>query len=96
MNECNIKHKHRSDKEVKELVNRLSRIEGQIRGIKNMVENHAYCVDVINQISASRAALTSLSACILETHIKTCVSNGIKNGDEDIVNELTQMLKKVL
>lgn len=96
MNECCNKKKHRSPQEVKTLINRLNRIEGQIRGIKNMVENDDYCIDILNQISASRAALGSLANILLEDHIRTCVSEGIKNGDEDIVSELTQTIKKII
>ncbi len=97
MRECSCqKKKHRSPEEVKSLVNRLSRIEGQIRGIKNMLENDEYCVDILNQISASRAALGSLASILLEEHIRTCVSEGIKQGDEEIISELTQTIKKLV
>ncbi len=97
MRECSCqKKKHRSPEEVKALVNRLSRIEGQIRGIKNMLENDEYCVDILNQISASRAALGSLASILLEEHIRTCVSEGIKQGDEEIISELTQTIKKLV
>ncbi|MBQ2324717.1 MAG: metal-sensing transcriptional repressor [Clostridia bacterium] len=96
MKECCNKKKHRSPEEAKALINRLSRIEGQIRGIKNMVENDEYCVDILNQIAASRAALGSLANILLEDHIRTCVAEGIKNGDEEIVSELTQTIKKII
>lgn len=96
MKECCNKKKTRSPEEIKSLVNRLSRIEGQIRGIKNMVENDEYCVDILNQIAASRAALGSLANILLEDHIRTCVTEGIKNGDENIVSELTQTIKKII
>ncbi|MBO5403389.1 MAG: metal-sensing transcriptional repressor [Clostridia bacterium] len=96
MKECCNKKKHRSPEDVKALINRLSRIEGQIRGIKNMVENDEYCVDILNQIAASRAALGSLANILLEDHIRTCVAEGIKNGDEEIVSELTQTIKKII
>lgn len=95
MNDCCKKKKHRTESEIKQLVHRLNRIEGQVRGIKNMVENGEYCVDILNQISASRAALSSLYALLLENHIRTCVSDGIKNGDEEIITELTETLKKM-
>lgn len=96
MSECCNKKKHRSPEEIKAIINRLNRIEGQIRGIKNMVENDDYCIDILNQISASRAALGSLANILLEDHIRTCVSEGIKNGDEEIVSELTQTIKKII
>ncbi len=97
MNKCCCqKKKHRSPEEVKALINRLNRIEGQVRGIKNMLENDEYCVDILNQISASRAALGSLASILLEDHIQTCVAEGIKNGDTEIVSELTSTIKKFI
>ncbi|MBR4852261.1 MAG: metal-sensing transcriptional repressor [Clostridia bacterium] len=97
MNKCCCqKKKHRSPEEVKALINRLNRIEGQVRGIKNMLENDEYCVDILNQISATRAALGSLASILLEDHIQTCVAEGIKNGDTEIVSELTSTIKKFI
>ncbi|MBR6506506.1 MAG: metal-sensing transcriptional repressor [Clostridia bacterium] len=97
MNKCCCqKKKHRSPEEVKALINRLNRIEGQVRGIKNMLENDEYCVDILNQISASQAALGSLASILLEDHIQTCVAEGIKNGDTEIVSELTSTIKKFI
>ena len=97
MNECCCqKKKHRSPEEVKALINRLNRIEGQVRGIKNMLENDEYCVDILNQISASQAALGSLASVLLEDHIQTCVAEGIKNGDTEIISELTSTIKKLI
>ncbi|MBE6539671.1 MAG: metal-sensing transcriptional repressor [Ruminococcaceae bacterium] len=97
MNECCCqKKKHRTSEEVKALINRLNRIEGQVRGIKNMLENDEYCVDILNQISASRAALSSLASVLLEDHIQTCVAEGIKNGDTEIISELTNTIKKFI
>jgi len=97
VNECCCqKKKHRTSEEVKALINRLNRIEGQVRGIKNMLENDEYCVDILNQISASRAALSSLASVLLEDHIQTCVAEGIKNGDTEIISELTNTIKKFI
>ena len=97
MNECcTQRKKHRSPEEVKALINRLNRIEGQVRGIKNMLENDEYCVDILNQISASQAALGSLASILLEEHISTCVAEGIKNGDTEIISELTNTIKKFI
>ena len=97
MNKCCCqKKKYRSPEEVKALINRLNRIEGQVRGIKNMLENDEYCVDILNQISATRAALGSLASILLEDHIQTCVAEGIKNGDTEIVSELTSTIKKFI
>ncbi|MBQ5842905.1 MAG: metal-sensing transcriptional repressor [Clostridia bacterium] len=97
MNECcTQRKKHRSPEEVKALINRLNRIEGQVRGIKNMLENDEYCVDILNQISASQAALGSLASILLEEHMRTCVAEGIKNGDTEIISELTNTIKKFI
>ncbi len=93
---CCNKKKIRSEKEHKDLLNRLSRIEGQIRGIKNMVENDAYCVDILTQVSAANAALNSFSKVILTEHIKSCVVEDIKEGKEETVEELTVMIQKLL
>lgn len=96
MNCCKEKKKHRDNGEKKALLNRINRIEGQIRGIKNMIEEDKYCIDILTQISAARAALGSLENKLLEAHINTCVVNGIKNGDEDIISELTESIKKLI
>ncbi|MBQ4153635.1 MAG: metal-sensing transcriptional repressor [Clostridia bacterium] len=96
MNECCNKLKHRSEAEKKGLLNRLSRIEGQLRGIKNMLNEDKYCIDILTQISAVRAALGALGEKLLEDHINTCVVNGIKKGDEQIISELTDSIKKLI
>lgn len=93
---CCQKKKQRSPQDVKALVNRLNRIEGQVRGIKNMLENDEYCVDILNQISATRAALGSLASILLEDHVQTCVAEGIKKGDTEIISELTDTIKKFI
>lgn len=93
--ECN-KIKERTDKEYKRLINRLSRIEGQIRGIRKMVENSAYCTDIIMQVSAAGAALNAFNKELLANHIKTCVSNDIKNGKNETVDELVDTLQKLM
>jgi DNA-binding FrmR family transcriptional regulator len=96
--ECSVCHKtkKRTESEYRSLINRLNRIEGQVRGIKNMLENDEYCVDILNQISASQAALGSLASILLEEHIRTCVAEGIKNGDTEIISELTNTIKKFI
>ena len=96
MSECCIKTKHRSDEEYKALINRLNRIEGQVRGVKNMLENDAYCVDIITQVSAINAALNAFNKELLANHIHSCVVNDIKNGREDTVDELCETLKKLM
>lgn len=96
MSECCKKTKHRSDEEYKALINRLNRIEGQVRGVKNMLENDAYCVDILTQVSAINAALNAFNKELLSNHIHSCVVNDIKNGREDTVDELCEALKKLM
>lgn len=93
---CCHKTKERSEKEYKDLINRLSRIEGQIRGIKKMVEKNAYCPDILIQVSAVNAALNSFNKVLLGNHIKTCVTEDIKNGKEETVDELVTILQKLM
>lgn len=90
------KHKKRDSKEQKDLINRLSRIEGQIRGIKKMIENDAYCPDVLTQVAATRCALNSFSKVLLARHIKTCVTTDIQDGNEAAVDELVELLQKLM
>ncbi|MCR5704884.1 MAG: metal-sensing transcriptional repressor [Eubacterium sp.] len=90
------KTKIREEKEYKDLMNRLSRIEGQVRGIKKMVENDAYCPDILIQVSAINSALNSFNKILLENHIKTCVTENIKNGDSEVVEELVHILQKLM
>ena len=93
---CGGRTKVRSDREYKDLVNRLSRIEGQIRGIKGMVENSAYCPDILTQVAAARAALNSFSKVLLASHIKSCVIDDIKAGNDETVDELVDVLQKIM
>lgn len=90
------KTKERSQKEYKDLINRLSRIEGQIRGIKGMVERDAYCADILVQVAAANAALNSFNKVLLANHIKTCVTKDIKEGKEETVDELVGLLQKLM
>lgn len=90
------KTKERSAKEYRDLINRLSRIEGQVRGIKRMVEEDAYCTDILIQVSAANAALNSFNRVLLENHIKTCVTEDIRNGKEETVEELVKTLQKLM
>ncbi len=90
------KTKKRDEKEYKSLINRLSRIEGQIRGIRNMVENDAYCVDILTQVSAVTAALNAFNKELLSEHIKSCVANDIKDGKDETVDELVGVLQKLM
>lgn len=93
---CCQKKKHREDKEYRDLLNRLSRIEGQIRGIKGMIEQDAYCTDVLVQVAAARAALNSFNKVLLESHIKTCVADNIQQGNLEVVDELVDTLQKLM
>ena len=93
---CCQKTKERSEKEYKDLLNRLSRIEGQVRGVKAMVERDAYCTDIITQVSAINSALNSFNKVLLANHIKTCVTQDIKNGKEETVDELVTVLQKLM
>lgn len=93
---CCHKTKKRSEKEYKDLMNRLSRIEGQIRGIKGMVEKDAYCPNILTQVAAANAALNSFNKVLLGNHIKTCVINDIREGKEETVDELLTTLQKLM
>ena len=90
------KTKVRSQEELKSLTNRLSRIEGQVRGLKDMLQRDAYCPDILVQVSAVSAALNSFSKELLSSHIRTCVADGIRQGDEDVVDELVTLLQKMM
>lgn len=95
---CNCCHKtkERSDKEYKSLINRLNRIEGQIRGIRGMVEKDAYCTDIIVQVAAANAALNAFNKELLSSHIKTCVADDIRNGKDETIDELLATLQKLM
>lgn len=93
---CCHKTKERSEKEYKNLLNRLSRIEGQIRGIKRMVEEDAYCTDILIQVAAANAALNSFNKVLLAEHIRTCVANDIREGRDETVEELVETLQKLM
>ena len=90
------KTKHRSDEEQKRLTNRLNRIEGQVRGLKDMLQRDAYCPDILIQVSAVSAALNSFSKELLATHIRTCVADGIRQGDDAVIDELVTTLQKLM
>ena len=88
--------KERSPEEVKRLLNRLNRIEGQIRGIKGMLERSAYCIDILNQVSAAGSALDSFTRELLSSHIRTCVAEDIREGKDDKLEELLSTLQKLM
>ena len=93
---CQHKTKHRSPEEQKSLTNHLSRIEGQVRGLREMLQKDAYCTDILVQVSAVTAALNSFSKELLATHICTCVADGIRQGDDAVIDELVTTLQKLM
>lgn len=93
---CCHKTKVRSVDEYKDLIHRLNRIEGQVRGIKNMVENDAYCVDIMTQVAAIRAALNSFNKVLLGNHVRTCVADDIRAGKDETIDELVNILQKLI
>ena len=97
MESCNCrKTKDRSDEEYKRLINRLSRVEGQIRGIRGMVERSAYCPDILAQGAAANAALNAFSKELLAEHIRTCVARDIRTGKDETIDELVATLYKLM
>lgn len=90
------KKKERSEKEYKDLMNRLKRIEGQVRGIQGMLENDAYCADVLTQVVAVNAALNSFSKVLLAEHVRTCVADNIRAGNDEVIDELAVLLQKLM
>ena len=90
------KTKERSEEERKKLMNRLNRIEGQIRGLKRMLESDAYCPDILTQAAAANAALNAFNRELLSEHIRTCVVNGIREGKDETVDELVDTIYKLM
>lgn len=90
------KTKERSEEEKRALINRLSRIEGQIRGIRSMVEKDSYCPDILVQASAASSAIRSFERELLQSHLKSCVVNDIREGNDGIVDELCLTLEKLM
>lgn len=93
---CGHKKKHRPEDEYKSLIHRLNRIEGQVRGIRKMVESDTYCIDILTQVSAINAALNAFNRELLANHIRTCVAEDIKNGKDETINELVLTLQKLM
>lgn len=87
--------KHRTPEEVRGLQNRLSRIEGQVRGIRGMVDQNAYCVDILTQVTAVTAALNAFSRELLAQHVRTCVASDLREGREEKLEELLEILRKM-
>ena len=93
---CCEKHTLRAQEEKKKLLNRLRRIEGQVRGLQAMVEADAYCNDVLTQSAAVNAAINAFNRELLAEHLRTCVTRDLKNGHEEIVDELAATLQKLM
>lgn len=94
--ECCGKKKERSEEEYRKLINRLNRIEGQIRGIKGMVEKNAYCIDILVQVSAINAALNAFNRELLANHMRTCVTEDIRAGKDETIEELVSTMQKLM
>ena len=90
------RHRERTPVEYKALVNRLSRIEGQIRGIRGMLERDAYCVDILVQVAAANAALNSFSRELMSQHLSTCVAEDLRNGSDEKLDELLNLLPRLM
>jgi DNA-binding FrmR family transcriptional regulator len=93
---CCHKTKKRDTEEYTDLIHRLNRIEGQVRGVRRMVEEDAYCVDILTQVSAITAALNSFNKVLLGNHIRTCVAEDVRNGREEKLDELVKTMQKLM
>lgn len=83
---------HHDEKTIKELITRMNRIEGQIRGIKGMIERHVYCDDILNQISSAQSALDGAARLLLEKHMKSCVKERLQANDDQVINEVLKTI----
>ena len=93
---CCCKKTNRSEEERKKLIHRLNRIEGQIRGIRGMVENDAYCADILTQSAAVNAAVNAFNKELLASHIRGCVARDIRGGKDEVIDELMSTLQKLM
>lgn len=93
---CSNKHKERAEAEKKDLMNRLKRIEGQVRGVEGMLERDAYCTDILIQVSAITSALNSFNKELLASHVRTCVADNIRQGNDEVIDELVGTLQKLM
>ncbi|MFN3411576.1 MAG: metal-sensitive transcriptional regulator [Exilispira sp.] len=96
MEHCDKKRAHHSKEFKENLVKRLNRIEGQIKGIKKMIESDCYCDDILNQISSIRSALLGVQIELLKGHIKTCILDQLKEGDLNVIDELSKTIRKMI
>ena len=90
------RHKKRSEEEYRSLIHRLNRIEGQVRGIRGMVEKEVYCTDILVQVAAASSALNAFSRELLGQHIRTCVADDLRDGGDEKLNELLRLLPKLM
>ena len=93
---CTGKHKDRDEKERRDLMNRLKRIEGQVRGVEGMLENNAYCIDILTQVSAVTSALNAFNKELLASHMRTCVAENIREGNDEVIDEMVAALQKLM
>lgn len=93
---CCCRHKKRSEEEYKSLIHRLNRIEGQIRGIRGMVEKDVYCADILVQVAAANSALNAFSRELLSQHVRTCVADNLRAGSDEKLDELLKLLPKLM
>ncbi len=93
---CCVRTKERSPEDKQALMNRLSRIEGQVRGIRAMVEKDAYCPDILTQVSAVSAAINGFARTLLSEHIRTCVAEDVRQGNDEVIDELLGTLQKFM
>ena len=93
---CCCRHKKRSEEEYKSLIHRLNRIEGQIRGIRGMVEKDVYCADILVQVAAANSALNAFSRELLSQHVRTCVADDLRAGSDEKLDDLLKLLPKLM
>ena len=93
---CCARTKERTPEEYRDLIHRLNRVEGQIRGIKGMLEKDAYCVDILNQVAAASSALNSFTRVLLENHMRSCVAEDIREGKDEKLEEVLKTLQKLM
>ena len=96
MEHCCCKKTVRDQEELRKLMNRLSRIEGQIRGIRNMLENDAYCNDILIQSAAVTAAMNAFNRELIASHMRTCVARDLREGNDEVIDELVGTLQKLM